>query len=79
MEEIDTLDIYIALTKLAEEKGVDPHKLLVAVSQLMRMRNAETTIASVMSGNWQVNSGAISLDDKSDPNRFEFSYLYRCA
>lgn len=70
---------YSKVAKLAEKKGASTRKLFVALSHLARMENAEATVASVMSGAWSIAGDGVSLDDKSDPNRSEFDYLYSRA
>lgn len=70
---------YNTVATLAQEKDVDTRRLFVALSQLARMENSEATITSILNGNWSVNEGAITLDDKTDPNRSEIDLLYQRA
>lgn len=69
----------ITVAILAGEKGANAHKLIVALNQLQRMENTDSTVSSILIGNFSVIGERVTLYDNSDPNRSEFDYLYQRA
>lgn len=70
---------YGDVENLAKEKGANTRRVFIALGQLARMNGGEETVKKVMAGDWSVLGDGVSLDDKSDPNRSEFDYLYSRA